>query len=194
MLPWFGLFVFSIFMMIQKMKVLSFFSRMQKTLLISTFVIVAIAVLPPYSVATRPYSKYDEYSINYSRFFIHGEIIRRISNRDDTLLADYWDTLVFWQSGLDSPYQYAMFFPVMSTIEKYTKPYDEMFNKNPPDFYYVDCNNPNPYTKKNALDDYTMLEYDGEETCLYVHDEKLIEITVEQWASIEELGYKVARK
>ncbi len=189
MLPWFGMFVFSIILMIQKMKDLAIFPYMRVALITVCIVSILIALLPPYQVGSRPLSKHDEYSVNYSRFFIHGEVIKRLSNAGDTLFVDYWDTLVSWEAGLDSPYTYAMFFPVMSSIEKYTDPLKEMFVTDSPDFYYVDCNRKNPYMNEAWLKNYSRLRYDGKMTCLYIHNTKLPEITSDQWQSIAELGY-----
>ena len=139
-------------------------------------------------------NKLQEFHNNYGNQYIVGEAIRILSNSDDKLFVDYWETLVYWQSGLNSPYEYSMFWPVMQTSERYTLKRREMFEINSPDFYYYSCakNERNsPLLLLKDIDKYLQIKtLEGKGSCIYVSKEKFKEIDDEKWNTIKQLGYQ----
>lgn len=190
MLPWYALFVFSIFLMLLKETRKVRFAWYKYISLALIGVAVVIAILPPYSTVYNK-ERQDEFTANYGRFYTYGDAIRLLSNPNDSLFVDDWDTLVYWQSGLDSSYKYAMYFPVMTTVSKFSDAREEMFRRNPPDFYYTDCERKN-ITQKDAVfipqyrqKDYVNVLWSGQPSCLYILKKKVPEISQKQWNEVQ---------
>jgi hypothetical protein len=191
MLPWYSLFIFIISLLaskIIKVKEVIFYKYVVFTLI---FGVVVISILPPYSTVYRGIDIHNEFNANYGRFYVTGEIIKILSDLDDNLFVDDWDTLVYWQSGLDSNYTYAMYFPVMSTVDKFSSEREKMFRNDPPEFYYTDChsNQGKPLIPEYRMKDYLPLYYEGRSSCIYILNTKIKEISVDQWEQIHTFGF-----
>ncbi len=196
MLPWYGVYLFITLML---------FVYLQKKLHLKWYLILSVvamggvigfAIKEPYSIVKRDVDRYEEFSTNYGRFYVNGEVINILSDSNDKVFVDDWDTLVFWQSGLDSSYKYAMYFPVMSNVPKFASERDEMFANNPPEFYYTDCGqseykNPLPIS---VLSRYVNLYFDGEPTCLYILKTKASTISSDKWDKVKEFGFYLPEK
>ncbi len=196
MLPWYGTFLFSLLLIARELQKRRFFIWVQIAIVISFSAVIAITFASSSSIFNRSVSREEEFTKNYGRFYVNGEIIKLLSDSDDKLFVDNWDTLVYWQSDLDSSYQYAMYFPVMTSVEKYAKARNEMFENNMPEFYYTDCGkNPEKIPLSHSvMNKYERIYYNNVPTCLLILKEKLSEINSEQWRKVNELGYDLPSK
>ncbi len=160
---------------------------------ILTIIWIGILFHPHSYLLERP-NKTELFHQNYGQYYIAGEVIKTLAQPDSTLFVDYWDTLVYWQSGLDSAYHYSMFWPVMENIPRYAQKRTEMFEKYPPDFYYTYCSNKqekSPYLNPGQTSLYQQLRNsEGRLTCIYIKKNIYSQISEEQWESIKGLGYQ----
>lgn len=129
---------------------------------------------------------------NYGRIMQVGETVKKISNKNDTFFSDGADELTHWSTGLPSSYRYSMYSAQMPQIEKFRIERNNMFLKNPPDFYYDFCltNNRPKYSLGEFLKLYSNLNLYNNPSCLFVRKAKLPEITDIQWGKIKEWGFE----
>lgn len=191
MLPWYALYIFIILLIAQQIITLKNFIWYKYFMGLFMIGTVVVSILPPSSTIYRGVNIQEEFNTNYGGFYVNGEVIKILSDADDHLFVDDWDTLIYWQSGLDSSYDYAMFFPVMTSVERFSKKREEMFKNNPPEFYYTDCNDvtSDSYIPEYRLNDYTPLYFNNEKTCLYVLNDKLKDISQSKWEQVQALGF-----
>lgn len=138
--------------------------------------------------------QHEEFITNYGYKMQVGNVIKALSDSNNTLFLDGFDDIIYWQANLLSPYKYSWYTSVMPRIPKYAKARIDMFTNSPPDFYYGSCPDkevaqwtmPQKYLK-----DYQQLYSLGELTCVYIHKTKLPEITAEQWGQAKELLYEL---
>jgi len=132
-----------------------------------------------------------EFYMNYSQYFSYGEIIKNLSDSDDTLLVNDYDSLVYWQAGLDPSYRYTFYYPVMQVIPEYIAEREDMFHENPPDFYYQrSCTAKQDDSLPSfIINEYAQLQVDNRHTCLSLLKKKIKQLTKQQIANLNEQGY-----
>lgn len=133
-----------------------------------------------------------EFTVNYAPYFAYGNIVKILAQPGDTLFLDQWDDLIYWQSGLDSAYQYSLYTPAMTKFNRFTKARLEMFETNPPDFYYSyygASENCAPLFPEKMKNEYLQLFFANNPTCLYLKKTKLAEISDLQWQEVKKLGF-----
>jgi hypothetical protein len=191
MLPWYSLFIFIIFLLSSKISAFKQLIMYKYLVCLLIVGVVIVSILPPNSTVYRGIDIHEEFNTNYGRFYVNGEIIKILSDSDDHLFVDDWDTLVYWQSGLDSNYTYAMYFPVMSNVDKFSSERDKMFMNDPPEFYYTDCesNHGKALIPNFRIKDYVPLYYNGNLSCIYILKSKITEIAVDQWEQVHTFGF-----
>lgn len=195
LLPWYGLFLMASFLILleliknEKNRVYSY------SLLTSLGILFVYIILSPQSVFWEKINREEEFTINYAHYFAHGQVIKILSRPEDTLFLELWDDLIYWQSGLDSPYQYSLYTPPMATSQKFNQARLAMFRHQPPDFYYSyrdaseNCSFLLPNNRKN---DYLQLYFAGKPDCLYLKKTKLDEISSNQWEEVKKLGFHLS--
>lgn len=147
-------------------------------------------LVSPGSYLGERVNRQTEITTNYAQYYAPGETVRRLSDEKDTLFLEEWDDLIYWQAKRLSPYRYAWYTSVMPQFEKYRSAREEMFEKNPPTFYYGKCTGDAlsslpKYEEKN----YIRLQAAGKPSCLWVLRTKYDNITPDQWRSVEEFQY-----
>ena len=96
LLPWYSLFIFSIFILVKNLFLLS--KNKTYPCLISYFLIVVFFYLitsPSWFVWEKIDSQ-TEFSTNYTHYFALGQTIKTLSSPQDTLFLDLWDDLIYW--------------------------------------------------------------------------------------------------
>jgi len=186
-IPWFGMIIMSIFLVLSLIK--------SKPISYVLYIFLFITFLG-FIFSEKSYlrDKVDQQSLlinNYSREMGAGQAVKNLSKEGDTFFADGFDELTFWQSGLLSPYRYGWYTSVMPRFEKYRKARVEMFEKNPPDFYYGSCEKGFPVIPGPIRDDYVRLTSNGKPGCIFVHVKKLPEINDDQWKKAGESLYEL---
>ena len=187
MIPWYGMFVFLVFLIIQKIY------GYQKKLALGSWIFLiglfSYLIIQPLHFVHEKMDPHTEFITNYGKELQIGEVIRLLSNPSDTLFLDGFDDLIYWQAKLTSPYKYSWYTSGMPFIDKYAKARLEMFEKNPPDFYYGTC--PKDILESHLMPssvrkDYVQLTSLDKPTCVYVHKTKIHDISKEQWRKANE--------
>jgi len=154
---------------------------------------ISITALLTSGYYTPSTSRTQEFYENYTTLHSTGAAIKTLSQPTDTLLVDFWSTLVYWQAGLKPAYDYVFFLPVMQSSTRYMASRAEMFEKNPPTFYYFECGKDQhspPILTDIQKKKYTQLhERDKKTICLFIRNDRYKTIQPEQWKAIERFGY-----
>lgn len=185
MLGWFGLFLFF---------TLSFVFVLGKPiiLILGLVAIFLSAIFSPYFFLWEKVDRGEEFTTNYAHYFVYGNVIKSLSKPGQTVFLDVWDDLIYWQTGLDSSYPYALYTPVMSSFPGFQNLRLEMFQKNKPDFYYCDCPRADsePFLPKKEQNYYSRFLFDHRPTCLFIKKTLIQTIEKSQWEQINnELGF-----
>jgi len=182
MVSWYGMFVFLTFLIIQEVY------KYQKKLALGSLVILIglffYLIFQPLHFVHEKINPHTEFITNYGKELQTGEAIRILSQPSDTLFLDGFDDLIYWQAKLTSPYKYSWYTSGMPFIDIYAKARLEMFQENPPDFYYGTCPKdtaPTHLMPSFVRKDYIQLNSLGKPTCVYVRKAKIKDISKEQW-------------
>ncbi len=191
LLPWYGMFIFSIFLILKEVK-----EKNKKIFWLSSVILIILfsyLTLSPSSYTREKINPQYELITNYGNVLQIGEVVRSLSKPQDTLFLDGADDLIYWQAKLLSPYKYSWYTSVMPFFPIYTKARQEMFTYNPPDFYYAFCTNgfPQSLPPKEVLKQYQPLYSYGKPTCLYIKKTKIPQITANQWKNAKDFKYEL---
>jgi len=154
-------------------------------------------VASPNYFAREKVDPHTEFINNYGYILQQGEAIKVLSKPGDTLFLDGSDDMIYWQSGLFSDYRYSWYTSSMSYFDKYNDERIEMFKKTPPDFYREHGRCPKVNDQEGALlpdfirEDYIRLFENGEASCIYIHKDKISEITKDQKLKAAEWLYTI---
>ncbi len=190
MLPWWALVFVSMFALFSTL----IERKYHKFVLVSLslgFVYMFFLIVQPTTFIWEKINLSDTFKTSYSEYFRNGEVARILSSQGDTYFVNDYDSLSFWQSGLDSSYKYALYYPVMTHISQYTDERESMFLHTPPTFYEGgDCDLvTNTGLSKSVLPLYTPLLSNGKPSCFYMLKDKLRHISIDQWRMASQLGY-----
>ncbi|HLL61207.1 MAG TPA: hypothetical protein VK338_05800 [Candidatus Nitrosocosmicus sp.] len=192
MLTWYSLVIFIIFSILFSDKLF----KIRKSL--AYFVIGIISIFGayltfnPWSFIWKDIDRKDEFAMNYSRHFTAGEVVRLLSDSDDRLFIDGYDSLIYWQAGIPSSYKYTFFYPPVENYPLYRDLRIQMFKKYPPDFYYKECITKNNFRLPDfAVSSYREFIFDKTGTCLYIKRAKLEKVNDEQLAKVKAYGYEL---
>ena len=131
---------------------------------------------------------------NYGRYIQVGEAVKTLSKAKDTLFVEAAEELMYVSSKSKSSYKYSMYTSFMPMFEKYTKAREEMFEKNPPDFYYDFCKDakiPTYRLEEKFRTNYHQLSEDGKPSCLFIHKGKLKELSPEKIDKLREWRFSL---
>lgn len=192
LLPWYALFLMIIFLLLVKLSG----HKSNRTIFYASLSLLIVlfthCLFSPQSFIWEKVNSQEEFTINYAHYFAYGEVIKALSKPEDKLFLDMWDDLIYWQSGLDSSYQYSLYTPTMSNSQKFNQSRLAMFHSNPPDFYYSypgASKNCLPLFPKENKNDYVQLYFADNPSCLYLKKTKLPKITNDQWEEVKKLGF-----
>lgn len=196
MAPWYGMFIAIVFLFIFE---LTQFKKLRKIVYVLGIIILFLFVylFSPRSFLWEKIDQHTEFITNYGVYLSSGEAIRILADNRSTLFVDGFDELIHWQAKVPSSYKYSWYTSVMPRISKYVDARTEMFNKNPPDFYYGSCpkeKNSFRFLPKSQKSMYTRLYMHGKPSCLHIRTGKLDEISKEQWEKVEQFGYHLPEK
>lgn len=202
LLPWYGLFLMAIFLFLDIIGRKKKLFRLKRSLVFGLVALFIYIVSPAHSFLWEKVDSHEEFTVNYAHPFVYGEVVKILADKNDKLFLELWHDLIYWQSGLDSSYKYALYTPVMTDFSKYREARTEMFQHHPPDFYYAACSSdliywqPNnkdtvPLLPKERAKDYTQLFLNNQPTCLFVKKTKLPQITPSQWEAVKKFGFSL---
>lgn len=192
LLSWYALLIIALFLMLESLYNLQNKRKLTYPLIFLLVFLFGYASLSPQSFLYEKVDKEREFTTNYAQYFVNGETIKILADPDDTLFVEKWDDLIYWQADLPSSYKYSWFTSFMPFIPLYSKAREEMFLKNPPDFYYGDC----PKEKFSAqslpkyrVEDYVQLYFAEKPSCLYIKKTKLSQISADRWEKVKKFGF-----
>jgi len=191
MIPWFALFCFSFYWLLEKLK--SLHKKIALTLTgFSIIFFVALILSSPFYIHQKINTQ-ETFTMDYSNYYSVGQVIKLLSAPKDTVLVEGYDTLIYWQADLPSAYKYSLYIPVMKSITVFDKAREEMFNNYPPTFYYTSCDKTGKTDAVPAkiLKQYSQLLFAGKPVCLYAQKAKLNNLSKGQTENIQKLGYSV---
>lgn len=180
-IPWYGLFIASTLLILRDL------DKKIRIVGISTLIIILIYSTSPGSFLYEKIDSEHEFTTNYGHYFVQGEVIKVLSSSSDTLFVDGFDELIHWTADRPSPYKHSLYTSVMPRFPLYVNERNNMFNNNPPDFYYGNCpGDPNPqrHLPEESLKNYAQLTFAGRPTCLFVRKTQLKEM---KYTQLEEL-------
>ncbi len=190
---WFGMFCFTLFIFVKEIYQIN--KKAAKLLLIPIALLFLSLLVYPKTYLWENVNREEAFTINYSKYYTNGIIMNILSEADDTVFIDYWDSLIYWQTKRDSSYKYAFYYPVTSSVPEYAQERTTMFAQHPPDFYYIDCGKQTS-TKlipPTAKDTYIQLINGTQKTCLYMKKSKVSELTEQQINDIKTLNYSLPK-
>ncbi|OGE28137.1 hypothetical protein A2867_01120 [Candidatus Daviesbacteria bacterium RIFCSPHIGHO2_01_FULL_40_11] len=166
LLPWYSVLIFvSLLVSTEQFK-----QNVGRLFKIITIVIITASFLAGLSYAKEAlFVKSDlqkEYTTNYSTHTDIGQIINIMKNPEDTLFVspDAW--LVYWQSDTHHPPKLFGYYAWTSGIPEFHKKIHELFNKNPPTFFY--CEDCKGLDLGQFLTQYKEIKKNGGSTHLFV--------------------------
>ncbi|MGE5041500.1 MAG: hypothetical protein ACM3IJ_01210 [Candidatus Levyibacteriota bacterium] len=185
MMVWFGLFLFS---------AIYFATEFQKIhMRVVGLGIICIGwgmvVLGPGSYLYDKIDLQEALLTNFGKVMQVGNVVHDLSHPSDTLFLDGADDMVYWQSGLFSPYAYSWYTSVMPMIPIYKEARIAMFKKDPPTFYYDYCSKTAPFHSSLpgfVKESYQQLYESGKPSCLYILKSKVPAISPNQWERAKE--------
>lgn len=185
MLPWIGIFIFSVSLL--------FFEEYGKYVRLAKFILISLSIvvifLPSKSFLYEKVNRLEEFTINYAHYESVGGAIRLLSKPGDTLFADEWDYIIYWQSGIDSSYKYAIYTFATNADPLFREAREEMFKKNLPTFYYTNCKL--AHVLQSIHKEYISLFRNNLPTCIFVKKSKISNISAEVLDRLGKLGYTV---
>lgn len=187
---WYGLFIVIVFLGIKFLFQYYKQNIVRYALSLYIFLFFSFLLLSPQSFLKEKVDTNTDFTNNYARFYSVGEIIKALASPNDTLFIDMADSLVYWQAGLDAPYPYTLYYPVMDRIPKYKEIRLTMFQNTPPDFYYVYCpEGQYVFIPQKYRAEYVELLYNNEQTCIYINKQKVNSIPENKLRDAKNLGY-----
>lgn len=178
MVVWYALFLFSIFFFLYQIYSNGKTQKTGYALIFFALMTLLYVIFSPNSFLRENIDKEKQYLGNFDQYYIFGEAVRLLSKPGDTLFIDGGNDLIYWQANLDSAYQYSTY--PGNDVKKFELAKNEMFQKNPPDFYYYYLCSGKKYGTSAILtygkQDYIQLKY-LDKNCLYMKKSKIASIS-----------------
>lgn len=195
MLPWYALFIFSIFLLVSEVK------KMNKPFFYLTslaiIVIFGFFLFSPSVFLREKVDQQRDFLIGYGHYLQVGEAIKALAQPNDTVFINNFDEIINWVVDHPSPYKYSWFTSYMPSTPLYRNERLAMFKNTPPDFYYGGClNNVDPVNviPHFRTKDYARLLEDGKPSCLFIKKSKIAGVTLAQWDKAKTFLYELPKK
>ena len=161
-----------------------------------SIIFLAYIIVAPNSFVHDKIDPHTEFITNYGNYLQIGEVVRSLSNPNDSFFIDGFDELIYWQADRYSSFKYSWYTSVMPLIHKYSKARLDFLTYNPTDFYYGSC--PKDTNSFRQMPDdikklYAQLYSSGKPTCLYIKKTKIPQINDKQWLRAKELLYELQK-
>ena len=152
------------------------------------------AIVSPQSYIHEHVDRQTEFTTNYAQYYVTGEVVRRLSNPQDSLFLDGIDDLIYWQAERYSDYPYSWYTALMPLFPVFTSARMTMLATDPPVFFYGFCSGKDDVVTSFPIEyqsSYVRLYHNGAPSCLYVRKDKSVQITPDEWKSIEQFDYSM---
>lgn len=194
MLPWYGLFIMSSFLLAQKVYVNKHTKKLGFGLFLFIIAIFIYTVLPSKSIHYEFLERNESFELSFDRYYIYGQAISYLAAPGDRLYLESWDELIYWQAKLPPAYKYALYRNVDRVLPAFSQERANMFANSPPEFYYSFHENglhPLGFLPDFLVGDYVELLHADGPSGLYIKKTKLAAITKEQWEKAHVLKFSL---
>src|SRR3989344_5025879 len=190
--PMYAVLLWLTIIQIDKVTSLFKFNTYKMVLGLAFFGLLATFITPHgYKELTLQVNRYDQWYQYYSKDFDYGETIRLLSEPDDSLLVIPSGPLIYWQSDLLPATPFFNSYNYMWNSKSLTERAKSSFIISQPEFVIYNYNDETCKVYCDLIDQYTQI-YSGEgPSGLYIHREKLPEITDKQWVSVKRYGFSL---
>ena len=186
MIPWFGMFVLTTFLLIKSVKKNKLFTYILYFSIVISFILF---ILHPQAYFKNSPDPHIEFLNNYGDSFRIGQTVGILSEPNQTFFININDNLnlSYWQSGLDSPYKYSWYGYIQPGIKEHQSAREEMFLNYPPDFYQGDLNVIVDTKKRKEISGkYFQLYKDTKTSGLFIKKSLIQQIPKEKWIKAKE--------
>lgn len=184
LLPWYSAFIFlNILMVNYLLKNMKFYF---KKILLLIFLIVGVYFLfNKEMVYFQKIDKVAEHNTNFLTYVLAGKGFASVSKPGDRLAVFPNESLIYWQSGLDLATRQVAYYEWQYWVPELRAEMEEVFNNDPPEFIYrnfegIKQTSYLPFLQE-ALRDYAEVSSNGDATGLYIREDRVKDITDEQW-------------
>lgn len=188
LLPWFATLITVTVFTIPLLWKNIFFNKMATLAIFIWFVAFMVSVYFSSETLFKKKNMTNEWFINYSRQFSMGEAVRIMKGQGDVLFIAPDEWLVYWQAGIPHASKVPGFYAWMYSVPGLNSTVHNMFQTNPPPFFYVNDKN---VTLKKYFDKYIEIKKDGGDTGLFVLPEKVKLLSGEQKNKLIYLGFNL---
>lgn len=194
MAPWYGVFIMSIALLLTTLVTTTRQVKVKYIVSLLVILISSYSLFGKGSFVLDNVNSVEEFSTGFSRYQQYANAINTFSSKDDTFYVELWDDIMYWLSGLDSSYHYALFTPWIESTPKYADARKQMFLDNPPDIYY--CSEEVTYNSGNFLPEYLKPSYkqvfkDNVPLCLYISNNTVEQLSADQLKVAAQRGYSL---
>lgn len=190
MVVWYGLFIFFSLSLLN----LKINRRLYYFLAGFYFLALILLTYPGRSYIYENVDPNTDLITNYGIPMQVGNVVALLADENDTLFLDGFDDIIYWVSKKDSDYAYSWYTSFMPEHQKYTDARTQMFQKNPPDFYYGTCLQSEVVARKLpefVKNEYIRLNNSDKPSCLWVKKSKVPEITEAKWERAKQNFYSL---
>lgn len=196
MLVWYGLFIMLTLLFVRELYIHKV-NRFVSMFFVVFFSILCVLSVSPGSffeenIHGKEFFRDREFKLEFDKYYLNGEVIRLLSDKNDTLFVDLWDDLIYWQAKINSSYKYTSFWGQEAVFPIFIDERLDMFHNNPPDFYYYSCSDKqyvSPSLPDFVANNYVQLYYINRPSCLYIKKTKLSKITNEKLDKLKILRF-----
>ncbi len=135
------------------------------------------------------FDRENNFYANYSPKFDYGEAIKLLSKSDDKMLVGTSESLIYWQSKLLSSSPFFFTYGYMYKSEKLKAEIANSFSEDLPEFFYFNGDFEKDLIYGVRANNYLPVLLRGKPSRLYILKSKLNDITEDQWASSNKLGF-----
>lgn len=193
MLPWYGLFIISTFLLLQNIDVIKNIKKINLLFKWSATLLIVYTIFSPQSFFRDTSDREEDFRLSFDRYYIYGQAIKYLANANDTFYIEGgWDDLIYWQADLEPAYKYVVYGGSSKIFMPFIQEREKMFMDNPPDFYYSFHEkgmHPFGFLPEKYKTEYNELIFVSSPSGLYIKKSKIPEITKEQWDKIETLRF-----
>ena len=130
------------------------------------------------------------WNVNYSDFFVYGETVRLLSDKNDTLFTSPAASLIYWQSQLLPNSKYFFLLGFMKQNSDLSIKIKDFYKQKPPTFFYAENEQEVKRFFANFNKNYQQITKDKKPSRLFMKKDKLKKTTDFDWKQVEKYGFQ----
>jgi hypothetical protein len=181
-LPYLGLLIILAFVLLKKVASLERSLRWKSFLLLPLFLLLAIFLFDQNYFYQEKISSQETAYIQFSKIFDSSVGVRTLAAPGDTLAVFPYEELLYWYADVQPATRFLFYLSWVYDVPKFKKEIDQSFSQEPPTFIYWPTERLHRLVKE---EDYLNLPRDATGSALFIHKNKVPQITEEQWQTLE---------